>query len=391
MKIPGERVLAVAGTVAAFLGLAACGAKVSADKAAGPPAAARDPMSISLTPELEKQVKVASPSFAAVAGSLSVTARVEADRRRTAAINSPVAGRVATLHVFAGDTVKKGQVLGTLYGTGLTDLQLSLLKAQTQQQLAQRAVERANLLLAAGVIGSAEVQRRQAELGESTAEITVLRDQLKVLGMSEDSISKVESGRTVNSLTEIVAEIDGTVLERKVAVGQIVQPSDTIYELADLSTVWVVAEVPEQAAGDMVIGEIAETEIEAFPGQLIAGRLSYISATVNPETRTVQVRIDLPNPRRKFKPQMLATMNLKEGAQQRRVVPLTAVVREDNREYVFVQKDEKSFVLRPVEMGPEFEKVRVLVTGVEPGEKIVTEGAFHLNNERRRLALTSGN
>ncbi len=391
MKTRDERILAAAVTVVACIAFVGCGDKVSAEKKAGPPSAPRDPMSISLTPELEKQVQVAAPSYATVAGTLSVTARVESDQRRVANVHSPVPGRIAELYVHEGEDVKKGQVLGTLYGTGLTDIQLSLLKAHSQQQLGQRAVERANQLVAAGVIGSAELQRRQADVVQASAEIAVLRDQLKVLGMSEESVAKVESTRIVNSLTEIVAGIDGTILARKAAAGQIVQPTDSIYELVDLSSVWVVAEVPEQVAGDMAVGKIAETEITAFPGQLIAGRLSYISATVNPETRTVQVRIDLPNPRRKFKPQMLATMNLKEGAQQRLVVPLTAVVREDNREYVFVQQGEKQFILRPVELGPEFEKVRVLLAGVEPGEKVVTDGAFHLNNERRRLAVTSGN
>jgi cobalt-zinc-cadmium efflux system membrane fusion protein len=373
-------------------GLTGCnkGTTVSATEKRETPSPARNPLEISLTPQLEKQVKVAAPQVAPVAESLTVAARVAADRRRIANIHSPVSGRITDLRVFAGEQVRKGQVLGTLYGTGLTDIQLSLLKAHSQLQLAQRAVERANQLVAAGVIGSAEVQRRQAEVVQATAEITVLRDQLKVLGMGEEAIAKVESTRTVNSLTEIIAEIDGTVLERRASVGQIVQPTDILYEIADLSSVWVVADVPEQEAGDIQVGEIVETEIAAFPGALIRGRVSFVSPTVSPETRTIQVRIDLPNPQRKYKPAMLAEMTLRGPAQQRKVVPLAAVVREDNHEYLFVQTGEKSFTLREVMLGKEFDQVRVLLDGVNPGEKIVTDGAFHLNNERKRLALTGG-
>jgi len=391
LRMNRKGLLSATAAAALCFSTAGCGAKVSAEKknAANP---SRDPMEITVSADLEKQIQIASPSVASVADTMTVTARVEADRRRTAAIHSPVAGRIVELHVFGGEDVEKGQVLGTLNGTGLTDIQLSLLKAHTQQQLGQRAVERANLLLGAGVIGSAEVQRRQAELQETTAEIGVLRDQLKVLGMPEDSIARLESTRTVNSLTEIVSEMAGTILERKAAAGQIVQPSDTVYEVADLSNVWVVADVPEQDAGNMVVGKTAETEISAFPGQRIQGRLSYVSPIVNPETRTVQVRVDLPNPQRKYKPDMLATMNLRDRTAQRTVVPQTAVVREDNnRDYVFVQRRDKTFVLRPVELGAEFDTVRVLLGGVEPGEKIVTDGAFHLNNERRRRLLTGEN
>ena len=108
---------------------------------------------------------------------------------------------------------------------------------------------------------------------------------------------------------------------------------------------------------------------------------------MNPETRTVRARMDLANPRHKYKPAMLATMSFKDPTQQRQVIPVTAVVRDGNREHVFVEAGPKHFVLRPVTLGEQLGGLRVLLDGVRPGERIVIDGAFHLNNERVRLAV----
>jgi membrane fusion protein, heavy metal efflux system len=108
---------------------------------------------------------------------------------------------------------------------------------------------------------------------------------------------------------------------------------------------------------------------------------------VNPETRTVRARMEIDNPNRQLKPAMLATMVLKNQTERRQVVPLSAVVREENAEYLFVQVDEDTFVLRPVVLGPEYGASRVLLEGLREGDKIVVDGAFHLNNERRRRSV----
>jgi len=148
-----------------------------------------------------------------------------------------------------------------------------------------------------------------------------------------------------------------------------------------------VPEVPDQSAGNVEVGTAVEAEITALPGTVVRGKLTFVSATVNPETRTVRIRMDLANPHRKFKPSMLATMVLKDGAERRQLIPMTAAVRESNQDYVFVQTGDKTFTVRRVTLGGEFERMRVVTAGLNPGESIVLDGAFHLNNERNRLAL----
>ncbi|MEZ5402768.1 MAG: efflux RND transporter periplasmic adaptor subunit [Bryobacteraceae bacterium] len=348
-----------------------------------------NPMEITVNEELFGKIKIGKVGYSQVADSLRVAARVEADERHKAVIGAPVTGRITELSIQEGQMVRSGQVMATLYSTELTTVQSSLIKANTQRQLAQRASERAQLLLRADVIGAAELQRREAELQESQAEVAAARDHLKVLGMTPAAIAEMEKTRTLSSVTQIRATIEGTVLERKVTIGQVVQATEPAFVVADLSRVWLVADIPEQIATNVRVGKFVEAEVPALPGHLVRGKISFVSSIVNPDTRTVMVRMDVPNPKGMYKPSMLATMSISEAAESVRVVPVTAVVREENRDFVLVREKGRTFAMRPVNLGAEHDDVRVLVSGVERNEEIVLDGAFHVNNERRRLAIGS--
>jgi cobalt-zinc-cadmium efflux system membrane fusion protein len=370
----------------------ACAAGCNRQPAADPqPAATKassaDPLEITATPTLLARIRVGELSWTEIGGKLAIPARIEADETRVTRVGSPVMGRILDLAAREGQDVQKGQLLALVNSMGLSEAQLAFLKAVSQKQVAQRAVERAQVLLKADVIGSAELQRREAELAQASAELDVARDQLMLLGMAPEAITTLEKTHQIHSVSRLVASMAGTVLDRKVTLGQTVQPADTAFEIADLSHLWLVADVPERDAGNLTVGQEVEAEVAALPGRAIRGRLAFVSATVNADTRTVRVRMDLPNPDRKFKPAMLATMMLKEQPERKQVLPSAAVVRDGNAEYVFIQRAADTFVLRPVSLDGEFEERRVLLAGVSPGEKIVVDGAFHLNNERRRRAV----
>jgi cobalt-zinc-cadmium efflux system membrane fusion protein len=372
---------------AAALLLAACGDKAPPP---APPKAAVDPTVIKATASLMERVKVGAPALAEVREAFRVSGRVEVDEARVARAGSPVTGRITELDATVGQDVRRGQLLATLTSTELSDAQLGYLKSYSQKLLAERAAQRAQQLFDADVIGLAELQRRQSELVQADAEVSAARDQLKVLGMSESGLLKLAASRTVNSTSHVVSSLDGTVIERKVTTGQVVQPADAMFVVADLSHVWIVADIPEQNAGMMRIGESVEAEVAALPGRRIKGQLSFVAATVNPDTRTIRVRMDLPNPDRELKPAMLATVVVRGKPQKQTVVPAAAVVREENRDFVFVQTAPDTFQLRQVALGAEQEGQRVVIGGLRDGERIVVDGAFHLNNERNRLALQGG-
>lgn len=345
---------------------------------------------ISVTPALAKQLMIGEPKVLDVAGSLQVSARIDTDASRIARIGSPVSGRIIKLLVLEGQYIQRGSALATLHSTDLSDTQFSFVKAFSQEKLAEQATVRAEQLVKADVIGLAELERRRAELLQASTEADAFRTQLRGLGMSDTAIRKLENTRQLNADYPILSTISGTVLERKVTLGQIVQPAEIAFMVADLSNVWIIADVPEESSGHLHKGMDVIVKIPALPDQNIQGKLSYVSPIVDPATRTVQVRMDLPNPHGIFKPAMLAGLTFLDATERKTTVPSTAVVREENKDYVFVQIEPTKFILREVSLGLESGDNRVLESGVSPGEKIVLDGAFHLNNQRKQNAIKGG-
>ena len=343
-----------------------------------------DPFIVTVTPELFKRLTIAAVGEGEMSELVRIPARVEVDEQRVARIGAAVTGRLIEIHAELGQRVHRGDVLATLHSAELSSSQLAYLKAVSQEGLQLRAVTRAKLLFESDVISEAELQKRESELLEAQAERQTSRDQLMVLGMTASDINKLAQTRMVHSISSVIATLDGSVIERKVTQGQVVQPADALFTIADLSHVWLVAEIPEQQAGLVRTRGVAEAEISALADHDIKGKLIFVSETVKPDTRTVTVRMDVGNHDRQIKPGMLASMLIRGAARMRVMVPVVAVVHDENRDYVFVQLDAQRFQLRRVKLGEESAGFAPLLEGVSKGEKIVTEGAFHLNNERRR-------
>ena len=358
------------------------------DKEAPPAATApADPTLVTVQPEFLQRLKIVPAGEGEAIETLRVPARIEVDEQRVARIGAAVTGRITQIHATLGQRVKRGEQLATLHSAELSAAQLAYLKSLSQAELQRRAVDRAKLLFASDVIGAAELQRRESELAQAQAEMQASHGQLSVLGMTESATAKLAATRTVHSLSSITATLDGVVIERKVTPGQVVQPADALFTVADLSHVWLVAEVPEQQADLVRKGEAAQAEIAALGGRRIEGRLIFVSDTVKPETRTVTVRMDVENADRTIKPEMLASMLIQGASQRRLVVPAAAVVREGDRDHVFVQLDPQRFQLRRVVLGQESAGFVPVLEGLKAGERIVGGGAFHLNNERKRKEL----
>jgi cobalt-zinc-cadmium efflux system membrane fusion protein len=350
----------------------------------------RDPNVVRVSPEMMSGLKVAPVAKAEIRDTFRIASQIMLDQDRVARIGARVTGRISEIRVTLGQRVERGQLLAAIDSTELATAQLTYLKAANQVQLQTRAVERARLLLSADVIGSAELQRRENELASAEAELRAAEDQLKVLGMSKEAVETLAQIRTINSVSPITSTLSGTVIERKVTQGQVVQPAEALFTIADLSHVWAVAEVPEQQVHLIQSGQKVEVEVPALPQKdHLVGNLTYIADTVNPETRTVTVRTDLLNPDRDLKPAMLATMVIQGRPVTRLAIPAQAVVREGSADHVIVQTTGDEFRLQPVKVGPEERGLRPVLEGLKEGERIVVEGAFHLNNERKRKELTS--
>lgn len=378
---------------AALLG--ACGddkAPSTAAAAASAPAAAAsaDANVVQAAPDLAQRLKVMAVERAQVAEPLAVVGKLDFNEQSLARVGATVTGRVTELLVQPGQRVGAGAVLAQLNSAELGTAQLAYLKAKAQRQLAAQAAERAKLLLAADVIGSAEAQRRESELQVADIELRAAADQLRVMGMAPKAIATIDQTGAITSLSTVVSTVEGVVVERNVNRGQVVQPADVMFTVADIGRLWAVAQVPESMAGRVAPGQKVHIEIPSNGVEPIEARLDWVADIVNPETRTVTVRAEIDNAKRKLRPAMLATMVIEPRPVERLVVPAAAVVRENDVDHVFLKTAENTYRLIPVKLGVETDGVRPVESGLQSGQQIVVDGSFHLNNERNRAALGGG-
>ena len=345
-----------------------------------------DPLEIAITPEIQKQIKTEAVSNQDISETLMIPGRLEAQNLRLAKIGSPINGRISDIYGSLGDVVKKGQVLARVNSIELTQNQLTLIKATQLIGLKTKAVERAKLLFEADVISKAEMQRIEAELEAVKADFRASKDQLEILGMSDKAIEKLESSGQVNSYGDVISRTNGTIITKIINLGQIVQPEDVLFSVADLSKLWGVAEIPEQQVAFVRKDQDVTIEVPAL-NQKIQGKIVYEGDIVNPETRTVMVRTEIDNTDLKLKPDMLISMFIQSKKVSKLAIPASAVIRENDRNYVFVQNSPNTYRLREIELGHKDGQLINLISGVSQGETIVSDGAFHLNSERKKKEL----
>jgi cobalt-zinc-cadmium efflux system membrane fusion protein len=336
------------------------------------------------------QLKVTEVIYSELSDTLRVAGQIDFDEQSLTRIGASVTGRVTHIDASLGSVVNKGDVLATINSSELSSSQLAYLKARSERELHRRTVERAKTLFASDVISAAELQRRENEFDIASAETRAAQDQLRVLGVSPQAIERLASSGAIDSGSSVISTIQGVVVERKVATGQVVQPSDVMFVVANLNRVWAVAQVPEQQVSQVKAGQAVRIEVPALAHEKILGKLIYVGQTVNPETRTVLVRTELDNKDGRLKPSMLATMLIESAPVPRVVVPSSAVVRQDDADHVFVEQSDGKFRLTPVKLAAEQNNQRVVLEGIKTGMRVVSEGAFHLNNQRNLNQMGSG-
>ncbi|NOU10120.1 MAG: efflux RND transporter periplasmic adaptor subunit [Nitrospira sp.] len=312
---------------------------------------------------------------------------VQPNQRNMAEITALVRGRVVEVYGELGQEVKANAPLAILYSSELGLAQSAYLKAKAKLHVAEQAFNRAQFLLQEQVIGEAELQRRQAELLSTQAEANESHDRLKLLGMNDEEFRRLESSRKIRSVVPIVAPFAGRIIGRKLTRGEVVETTENLFVIADLSEVWVQANIPEKdipfahsvhASGDRQV----EVRINAYPKEVFQGMITYVADVLDPVTRTMQLRIELPNRDGRFKPEMFATIRLFSEAQPDRLaVPEAALQRDQGRTFVFVQRSLNEYEVRDVHVGESNGTVTAILAGLNEGESVVTHGAFVLKSE----------
>ncbi len=344
----------------------------------------QDPNVVVVNQDLRKMMTDGKVQVAQFIEEIRASGRIDFNELYLSRIGANVTGRVSEILAVPGQLVKQGDVLAKITSTELTQSQLAYLKAKSASQLADQAANRAKILYKEDVIALAELQKREAESSSARAEFRAANDQLRVQGMNQASIDRLAKTGVIESINNVIATIPGEIVERKINKGQVVQPADALFTVADLSTLWAISEVPESNSYLIRKGQKASLIIPSLRNQEIEGTVAHVDSIVNPQTRTVVVRMELANKDSQIKPGMLATMLIESQSIENLVVPVGAVVSEDNHDHVFIRLDDDLYRMVPVKLGPEGRGYRPVISGLKDGQEIATEGAYHLNTERKR-------
>ena len=336
-------------------------------------------ITVEAPPNLQATIAVETVVETTLQDVLHVSGRVSVNENALAKIGPSISGRVIEVKADIGQRVSRGQVLAVMHSTQLSDTQANFLKAKSQVELKRLYVERSRKLYEEGIISLLNLRERESVLSEKEIEMNALADQLSVMGMHADDIQQISRKKAVNSNTPITATINGSVIDRRISVGQIVEISDELFIVADLSEIWIVAEVPERSATALDINAPAEIDIPALAHQKFDGRLSFIASTVDPESRTIKIRVVLSNQDLRLKPEMLASLSIHKSSLPSLSVSANAVIRDQNQDYVFVESEPHRYTLRNVVLEDEVDGRRRVMSGINPGENIVTTGSYQLN------------
>ncbi|HSN03531.1 MAG TPA: efflux RND transporter periplasmic adaptor subunit [Nitrospira sp.] len=312
---------------------------------------------------------------------------LQPNERAMADITTLVRGRVVDVYADLGQQVEANALLAILYSSELGLAQSAYLKSRAKLHVAEQAYARAKFLLQEQVIGEAEAQRRHAELLSMQAEAHEARDHLKLLGMSDEEFRRLDKSRDIRSHVPIVAPFAGRIIGRNLTRGEVVETTEKLFVVADLSEVWVRANIPEKdipfvhsihASG----GTQAEVRVNAYPREIFKGTITYVGDVLDPATRTMQLRLELPNPEGRLKPEMFASIRLySESQPDRLAVPESALQRDQDRTFVFVQRNANEYEVRDVQTGESNGTITTILGGLSEGDQVVTHGAFVLKSE----------
>jgi multidrug efflux pump subunit AcrA (membrane-fusion protein) len=346
-------------------------------------------------------VKVAAVEPAEVADVIEVAGRVTLDEDRTARVGSFADGIVIDCCKSVGSYVRKGDVLVQVHSHATheivaeyTTTQAALNGRRSELEYARQARDRANKLLELKAGSLQAVQRAETDVQAAQAAVTAAeaavhraKAHLDFYGLDAEEVENPKEGYEPH--IDIPAPMAGTIVERAVKLGDVVNPTSQMYVISDLSRVWVMAQVPEQHLGSMRPGMEVEVRTQAFPERGFPGRVQQVSSELDPDTMTVQVRCSVPNPGRALKTGMYATVRLQsDSVRSTLTVPEGAMQRIQDEPVVFVASGEGAFEIRGVREGRLMDGRVEILDGLREGERIAVEGAFVLKSEHLKAELT---
>jgi cobalt-zinc-cadmium efflux system membrane fusion protein len=314
---------------------------------------------------------------------VSLPATVEANPANTVNILPPLTGKLLELKVRLGDTVKRGQVLATMSSPDLAQAVSDAQKARDALDLAQRALVRARGVNEAGSNAAKDVEAAQSSVAQQGAELRRSEARLRSLGADGTVGNGSNGGSNAPSgqVLKIVAPMAGTVTALNAAAGANLNDANAaLMTVSNLDAVWVTVNVPESVVGSVAPGQNAVVTLAAYPGRSFSGKVGFVSAVLDADTRRARARIVFANPEGLFKPNMYATAVLGVPQAAQAQVPASALLMNNDSVSVFVEAKPWTFVRRMVELGREDgDSVRIR-SGLAAGERVVVRGGVLLND-----------
>jgi len=325
------------------------------------------PGTVQISPERQQLigVRIGTVGMRPLEKVIRTVGRVDYDEKRLVTISPKIGGWIEDLYVdFTGKVVQQGEPLLTIYSP-------ELVSTQEEYLLALRAKKDFVKSPFSEVAGS----------GSSLADSA--RRRLKLWDITEDQIKALEeTGQPKKTLT-LYSPFSGTVLEKNAYKGMNVMPGTALYKLADLSIVWVYADIYEYELPFIQLGQQATVQLSYLPGEAFSGKAIYIYPSLDPNTRTAKVRFEFPNPHGKLKPEMYANVEIKVHLGRKLTVPEGAIIDTGVRQLAIVDKGSGYFEPREVKVGTKVDDYYEVIKGLKAGEKVVTSANFLIDSESK--------
>jgi cobalt-zinc-cadmium efflux system membrane fusion protein len=373
------RSLSGSGAIVAAAAIAGCSSGKSA-LAGDTAVSSTTPRNVTLTAEQRQRVKVLTVQPVAFRPVVEATGNVAFNGDRSTQVLSPVSGPVTRIAVSPGMVVTRGQPLAYVSSPDFATAVADYRKAQTAYRNAKRIADRDSLLFKNDALARGELEQAQADVAAAEADLDAAVQNMRALGVDEQQIQAVRDGKTAPIEAILRAPIDGTVVEKLIAEGQLLQAGATAtFTIADLSTVWVMANVFANDLQDVAVGQPVDVITDASHTPL-PGRVDYVAALADPGTKAVSVRVLVPNTNRVLRRDMFVRVQIKSAHEHRGiVVPVASVLRDDqNLPYVFVLAGETGFARRRVTLGNRVGDSYEVSSGLTGGDQVVADGALFL-------------
>ena len=326
---------------------------------------------------------------------IETTGSVDFDQRRFAHVSPRVGGRVEAALAEIGDVVRSGQVLARVDSIELGEAIVEYLQAKARAELARETFERERGLFADRISSEQEMLSAQASAREADAALRGAEEHLHLLGISDDHVRGLGYDQPRASIYEVRAPFAGTIVERHVTLGEIVEPQSQLFEIADLSRLWVWIDVFERDLARVHLDDDVEIHVDTYPEIGFAGKVVFLGNQIETESRTARARIEVPNPEGRLRPGMFARVRIsdphaadgKAESVSVLAVPEGALQREGNAYLVFVALGDGKFESRKVRTGRRGDGFVEILDGLSAGEAVAVSGTFVLKSEASKESL----